>query len=41
MSSWAFAFPLDALAAAAVVAYAHTGYDAMQVTRTMTSPHAR
>lgn len=31
MSVWAFAFPLDALAAAAVTAYSYTKYDAMQV----------
>lgn len=31
MSAWAFAFPLDALAAAAVVVYRYTLYDTMQV----------
>lgn len=31
MSSWAFAFPLDALSAASVLAYSLTEYDAMRV----------
>ncbi|CAM9812351.1 unnamed protein product [Ascophyllum nodosum] len=31
MSHWAFAFPLDALAAASVLAYSQTNYDAMKV----------
>lgn len=34
MSVWAFAFPLDALAAAAVTVYSYTGYDTMQVEAT-------
>lgn len=31
MSVWAFAFPLDALAAAAVTVYSYTRFDTMQV----------
>lgn len=31
MSVWAFAFPLDALAAAAVTVYSYTLFDTMQV----------
>lgn len=31
MSVWAFAFPLDALAAAAVTVYGYTRFDTMQV----------
>ena len=37
MSWWAFAFPLDALAAAAVTVYSYTRYDTMQVRRTPSS----
>lgn len=33
MSVWAFAFPLDALAAAAVTVYRYTLFDTMQVKR--------
>ena len=31
MTCWAFAFPLDALAGAAVTVYGYTGYEAMRV----------
>lgn len=41
MSWWAFAFPLDALSAAAVTVYSHSRYDAMQVQREREEPDSQ